>query len=235
MSNIISNSIATIKHWWLFLLSGILLIAGSIYVFYAPEESYVSLAWVFSILVFANGISNVIFSISNRKQLSGWGWYLTSGLFEILIGFILISYPAITLVLLPVFIGFWLLFRGINIIGSSFELKNLGVLDWGWFLLLGTALTVVASSMILLPIIGHFTVIVLTGVGLFILGIANIVLSVKLKKIKSLTIDKVSKFKKDLKSQFNNLKKEVVNNYEQLNSEEKKKIDNAFENYENIS
>lgn len=120
-------------------------------------------------------------------------------------------------------------------IGNSFELKELGILDWGWFLLLGVALTIVASTMILLPIIGHFTVIILTGVGLFIFGIANIMLSLKLKKVKSLTIDKVSNFKKGIKSQFNNLKKEVVNNYEKLSDEEKKKIDKAFEIYESNS
>lgn len=232
MSNIISNSIKTIKYWWLFLVSGILLIAGSFYVFYAPEESYVSLAWIFSILVLVNGISNIFFSISNRKNLNGWGWYLTGGIFEILLGIILIYYPAISIVLLPVFIGFWLLFRGINVIGSSLDLKGLGILDWGWFLLLGVALTFIASTMILLPIIGHFTVLLLTGVGLFLLGVANIVLSIQLKKIKSYTLDKVSRFKKEAKSKYNLLKKEVINGYKHLSDENKNKIDKAFENYE---
>lgn len=232
MSNTISKSIATIKNWWLFLLSGILLIAGAIYIFYAPENSYVSLAWIFSILIFVNGISNLIFSISNHKHLKGWVWYLTGGIFEIILGIILISYPVITLVLLPVFVGFWLLFRGINLIGNSFELKNLGILDWGWFLLFGVALTVVASTMILLPIIGHFTVLLVTATGLLIFGIANIMLSVKLKRIKSLTLDKVSNFKKNIKSQFNNLKKEIVKSYDELNEEKKKKIDAALKDFD---
>lgn len=232
MSNIISQSITTIKNWWLFLLSGIVLIAGGIYVFYTPQESYLTLAWVFSILVFVNGFSNIVFSISNRKYLSGWGWYLTGGIFEVLIGIILISYPAISIVLLPIFIGFWLLFRGINMIGSSLDLKNLGILDWGWFLLLGVSLTVVASIMILLPIIGHFTVLYLTAIGFLIFGIANIAFSLKLKKIKSLTIDKVSEFKKGVKSQYNSLKNEIIKGYSKLSEEEKNKIDTAFKNYE---
>lgn len=232
MSNIISNSIATIKNWWLFLLSGIALIAGGIYVLYTPQESYLTLAWVFSILVFINGFSNVIFSISNRKYISGWGWYLTGGIFEIITGVILISYPEITIVLLPVFVGFWLLFRGINMIGASMDLKNLGILDWGWFLLLGVLLTLIAPIMILLPIIGHFTVIYLTAIGFIVLGFANISFSLKLKKIKSLTLDKVSEFKKEVKSQYNNLKSEIIKSYTKLSEEEKSKIDKAFENYE---
>lgn len=232
MSNILSKSISTIKNWWLFLLSGIVLIVGGFYVSFTPQESYLTLAWVFSILVFINGFSNIVFSISNRKYIPGWGWYLTGGVFEILTGIILISYPEITIVLLPIFIGFWLLFRGINIIGTSLDLKNLGVLDWGWFLIYGVSLTVVSSIMILLPIIGYFTVVYLTAVGLFIFGFANISLSLKLRKLKSLTIDSVPDFENKVKSEYNNLKEEILKSYTDLSEENKNKINDAFENYE---
>lgn len=232
MSNILSKSISTIKNWWLFLLSGIVLIVGGFYVSFTPQESYLTLAWVFSILVFINGFSNIVFSISNRKYIPGWGWYLTGGVFEILTGIILISYPEITIVLLPIFIGFWLLFRGINIIGTSLDLKNLGVLDWGWFLIYGVSLTVVSSIMILLPIIGYFTVVYLTAVGLFIFGFANISLSLKLRKLKSLTIDSVPDFENKVKSEYNNLKEEILKSYTDLSEENKNKINEVFENYE---
>lgn len=235
MSNIISQSITTIKNWWLFLLSGILLITGAIYVFYSPEESYLSLSWIFSILVFANGLLNIIFSVSNRKQLDGWGWHLVGGIFEIIVGVILIYYPTITIVMLPVFVGFWLLFRGINIIGTSLDLKKLQILDWGWFLFLGTLLISIASTMILLPIIGYLSVLVLTSVALFIFGVANILLAFKLKKLKSLTIDKITDIKKGLKSEYNNLKNEIVKSYSELSKDKQDKIDKAFEIFEKKS
>jgi uncharacterized membrane protein HdeD (DUF308 family) len=70
MTNIISQTVSTIKNWWLFLLTGVLSIIVSIWVFFTPVESYAALAWVFSILVFAHGISSVFFSISNRHNNS---------------------------------------------------------------------------------------------------------------------------------------------------------------------
>ena len=50
--------------------------------------------------------------------------------------------------------------------------------------------------------------------------------------MKSLTLDKVSQFKRQIKSHFDNLKKEVVNSYERLSEEEKLKIDQAIEEFE---
>jgi uncharacterized membrane protein HdeD (DUF308 family) len=134
--------------------------------------------------------------------------------------------------MLPVFVGFWLLFRGINVIGTALELKKSGVLDWGWFLLFGTALIYTASTMILLPIIGHFTVLILTGFGLFVLGVSNIVLAMKLRKIKAATLDKVSAVKKEMKSRFKSLKKDIISGYNELSEDKKKRIDEALKNYE---
>lgn len=234
MSNIISSSIKTIKHWWVFLLTGILFIAGAAYVLYTPEQSYVALSWLFSIMVTANGISNIYFSISNRDILKGWGWYLTGGILELLFGILLISYPNMTMLIFPIFTGFWLLFRGIQTIGASLELKEYGILDWGWLMLIGVAITVLASFMVVFPIFGYFNIIYLASLTLLLIGFANISFSLSLKKIKSKTIDKVEDFKKGVKKEFKALKADIVKAYENASDEEKKEIDQAFDTYENI-
>lgn len=231
MSNIISQTISTIKNWWLFLLTGILIIAVAIYILTTPTESYVTLAWIFSILVLASGLSNVYFSISNHKQLEGWGWYLAGGIFEVIIGLVLIYYPNISIITLPLFVAFWLMFRGAQIIGVSLDLKKLGILDWGWFMILGIALVLNSLFMFLLPLFGWFNVIYLTFIALMIFGVSNIMLSLKLKKIKSKTIDKVESFKKDIKHELNLLKSNVLENMQEATKEQKSKIDAFFDEH----
>ena len=54
MSNVIQQITGTIKNWWLFLLYGVLFIVFAIWIFMTPLESYVGLAFAFSILVFGN-------------------------------------------------------------------------------------------------------------------------------------------------------------------------------------
>lgn len=232
MSNIISQTVSTIKNWWVLLISGIALIAGSIYVMQTPQESYVALAWIFSTLVLVNGFSSIYFSISNRAILKGWGWYLVGGIFELLFGLVLIYYPGFTQIILPLFAGFWLLFRGIQMIGTSLDLKEFGILDWGWVMLLGVAITLMASSMVLFPIFAYFNIIYLTALTLFILGIGNIVVAFKLKKIKAQTIDKVDDFKKAVKEDITVLKDEIFKAYDTASIEEKRKVDEAFKAYE---
>ena len=231
MANIISKAVSTVKHWWLLLIVGILLIVGSIWVFFTPLEGYVALAWLFSILVLANGISYVYLSIANRKVLEGWGWYLAGGIFEMIIGFVLISYPEISMAILPLVLGFWFMFRGAQIIAASLELKEYGVMDWGWLMLFGIALTIVSFFMILEPVFGFFNVIYISSLALLLFGVANIVISLKLKKIKAKTIDKVEEFKKTINKGLKDLKTEVIKNIIGATAEQKSEIDTAFEDY----
>jgi len=231
MTNVISQAVTIIKNWWVFLLTGILLIAGSFWVFFTPAESYEALAWLFSILVLANGISYVYFSISNRDKLEGWGWYLAGGIFEIILGAVLIYYPGLSILMLPLFVGFWFMFRGVQIIGVSLDLKKYGFLDWGWLMLLGIAITIMSFFMILDPVFGFFNVVFLTALSLLLFGIANIMISLKLKKIKEKTIDRVEEFKKNAIKDLNSLKDQVIEKMKETSTDVKGEIDAAFRDY----
>jgi uncharacterized membrane protein HdeD (DUF308 family) len=232
MTNVISQAVSIVKNWWVFLLSGILLIVGSIYVFITPVESYVALAWLFSVLVLANGISYVYFSISNHKELEGWGWYLAGGIFEIILGVVLIYYPDLSIMMLPLFVGFWFMFRGAQIIAASLDLKKYGFLDWGWLMLFGIALTIMSFFMILDPLFGFFNVVWLTSLALLLLGVSNIMISLKLKKIKSKTIDKVEEFKKKAIKDLNSLKDQVIEKMKETSTDVKGEVDAAFKEYQ---
>lgn len=43
---------------------------------FSPLSSYVALSIVFSISMLISGILEIIFSLSNRKGVPSWGWYL---------------------------------------------------------------------------------------------------------------------------------------------------------------
>jgi len=232
MANVISQAVSIIKNWWVFSLSGILLIVGSIWVFFTPVESYVALAWLFSVLVLANGISYVYFSISNHKELEGWGWYLAGGIFEIILGVVLIYYPDLSIMMLPLFVGFWFMFRGAQIVAASLELKKYGFLDWGWLMLFGIALSIMSFFMILDPLFGFFNIVWLTALALLLFGVSNIMISLKLKKIKSKTIDKVEEFKKNAIKDLISLKDQVIEKMKETSTDVKGEVDAAFRDYQ---
>jgi len=192
MANVISKIAGTVKNWWVFLLIGILLIIASIWIFRTPVESFINLAQIFSILILISGVFSIIFAFTNKEEMDNWGAYLVGGILDVIVGFILLSYPGITLVVFSLFIGFWLLFRGFNTISTSLELKKEGVKDYGWILLLGILVIIFALMSIVNPLIGASYLVFTLAFAIFLLGVANIFLSLRLRKLKT-AVNKIIK------------------------------------------
>lgn len=185
MSNLISKVSGTIKNWWVFLILGVLLLISAYWMFTTPIESFVGLASLFSALIFVSGLFSVFFAISNKDDIDNFGLYLAGGVLDVLIGFILLKYPGLTLVLFSMFIGFWLLFRGFNMISVSFKIKKIGDANWGWILFFGIMVVIFAMMSIVNPLIGASYLVYTLAFTLVLFGVANIALALKLRKLKS--------------------------------------------------
>ena len=127
MSSYLQAFRQSIKHWYIPLIIGILLIVMGFYIFTVPLATYVTLALMFSISFIISGLLDIVFSIQNHKTLQGWGWYLVSGLLSFALGIYLITYPTISEIILPFVVGFAMLFRSFLLLGYSqhfFAYKN---------------------------------------------------------------------------------------------------------------
>lgn len=129
MSNFFKTVRNSIKYWYVSLLVGILFLIVEIYTFVTPLESYVALSVLFSVSFLASGVAEIIFSISNKNEIEGWGWNLAFGILTLITGVLLLMNPAISITTLPFYIGFLLMFRSIMGISYAIELKNYGVLN----------------------------------------------------------------------------------------------------------
>jgi len=172
------------KYWWLMLFAGVLLIGLGVWILASPVASYLSLSLVFAAGMVMTGSFEVIFSITNYKDVQGWGWTLAGGLVDLVLGVYLLYYPLLTMIVLPLIMGFWMLFRGFMAIGSSIELRAYGILDWGWLLFTGVMIILVALIILGNPLFGVINIVVWTALAFIISGIFRIYLSIKLKKYK---------------------------------------------------
>jgi uncharacterized membrane protein HdeD (DUF308 family) len=174
----------TIKHWYLPLILGIMFIIVGIWAIITPAATYLSLALLFSVAFFVTGILEIIFSISHRKQLDGWGWSLASGILNLIVGLLLIIYPQISIITLPLFVGFVVLYRSMMGIAWSIELKKYKVSNWGWLLFTGILGVIFSFLLLLNPLFAGLTVAIFTGIALITIGIFHIHFSIELKKLK---------------------------------------------------
>lgn len=197
----------TLRYWYIPLLVGVLFIVAGIFAFASPAVSFLSLAVLFSLSLLFSGISEVIFSVSNRKSLDNWGWYLTLGIFTLVVGILLLADPQLSTNVLALYIGFTFLFRSIATISLSMDIKNYGAKDWGYLLTLGI-IGILASVILLVnPAVAGLSAVILMGMTFMIIGIYSVIFSFQLRK----GYRYAKKVKPELKDRFQKMKEEMIN------------------------
>ena len=193
MENKIYKTIeSAIKHWYLPLIVGVLLIVLGIWTLTTPLESYLMLSIVFAVGFFLSGVFEMIFALTNKHK--SWGWSLALGILSIIIGLLLIMNPAISMVTLLFYVGFMLLFHSILGISSAYEMRRYGIMDWGWLMLVAVLGMIFSFIMLWNPIFAGLNIVVWTGIAFLVTGIYMIYFSTRLNKLNKL----LKKMKKEL-------------------------------------
>ncbi|MDN3204950.1 HdeD family acid-resistance protein [Algoriphagus sediminis] len=182
MSNPIKSLKNSIKHWYLVTIIGAVFIILGIWVFQTPMASYLLLATIFSISFITTGVAEIAFALGNRERLENWGWYLASGGFSTLIGILLLSNPGLSMVTLPLYVGFGVLFRAIAGISFALSLKDTGT-EYQSLLWLSIGGVILAFLLIYNPGFVGMTLVTLTALVFILLGIVAIIFSLKLKDV----------------------------------------------------
>ncbi len=199
MTDAISRVAHSVKNWWVLLIMGILMITGAIWMFKTPIGSFAGIVLFFSMLILISGFLSVFFALSNKDDLDNWGIYLTGGILDVVVGVILLKHPAKAIIIFSVFIGLWLLFRGVSAISSSFKLKKDGVENWGWILAFGIFTTIFALMAVLYqPLLGGAYLAYMLAFAFLLLGIVYVFISLQLKKVKSRIVDTKGFIREDL-------------------------------------
>lgn len=185
MTTLVNSIKHEIKNWWWFLIVGLISLATGIIIFANPAATYIGLSLLFSLIMAGTGLSQIVFAVSERHSMKNWGWTLVSGILDFALGTFLMIFPFITMATLPFFVGFYLLFRGIYLIGASIELNSIGIKGWGWVLIGGIILFALAFLTLYYPAIGALGIITYSGYAFIVSGIFSIVLALQLRAVKS--------------------------------------------------
>ena len=167
--------------WWLYLLSGLLLIGLGFVAFQHPAGAYLSLSIWFAATILMQGVSGLFFAYRHRQTLPNWGWLLALGAGEVALGFYLLSIPAAALSTLALFIGYWLLFRSLSTISSAFAMRRLGVTGWGWGLVSGLLGGLFGLLVLINPGLGALGASLWLALALLALGVASCGLAFRLR------------------------------------------------------
>ena len=165
---------------WLISAAGVLLLGMGIWVIAYPFESYIFMSLLLAVCIFITGVIEIIFSMINFKFIEEWGWILLSGLIDFSVGGYLLLYPLITMAVLPIIIGLWILFRAFSTILGALEMKKYGLRSWGWYLLAGLLIILLSVFILTNPFFGIINLVYFLGAALIWTGIFRILMGWKL-------------------------------------------------------
>lgn len=179
---LIERSKQAVRYWWLMLLIGLVLVALGILVFAYPAQSYTGMAVLFGWAILVSGIAEIVISASNSHFVTGRGWMLAGGIIQLILGLILIFNIALSAAILPVVLGFWLLFRAFSTIGLGSDMRALEVAGSGWTIFSGVLLLLCALWLLFQPLVlGTVVVVAWVGVALLFGGLAALSLAFQLR------------------------------------------------------
>ncbi len=208
----IKNVKDSVKHWYLLLIVGIVLIGVGIWTFISPVASYLALSILFSITFLGSGSIEVVFAITNRKKLDNWGWTLAFGILNAVVGVILLTNPEISMITLPLYVGFVIMFRSLGAMGIALDLKNYGNLEWGTLMITGVLGLIFSFVLLWNPLFAGISIVVWTGLALIASGIFNVYLSIKMKGLHK-NWDKVSE---DVKEKYEEVNEMIRSEFKKI-------------------
>ena len=184
LEEISEKAARVIKHWWLMLIAGLLSIIAGIMVFCEPIDSYLTLSLMFGVLMLITGAAELTTSLTSRNYFMTRGYNVVGGILDLILGLFLCIKPQITLVMLPVFLGIWMMFHSFMVIGVGGDMNGLRVKGSGWIIAEGIVLLLLSMLIMMNPFsFGIASVIVLTGIGLLLFGTMLTFGSLKLRHI----------------------------------------------------
>lgn len=180
------------------IISSLLLFLFGLVLAVNAEGFIKSITVAIGVVLLLIGVFPVIDYFRYRKEGLGASVGLISGIFSIVCGLMLLINEDLLMILIPVFIGVWMIINGINKIQVSFEIKDLGEKSWIITFIYSILIIVLGGYFIVNPISGATTVTSFIGIILCIYAVLDIIDCVIIKV-------KVKSFKKELDKIENNV------------------------------
>ena len=168
------------RHWWVFLIRGLVAIAFGLVAFFYPGITLVTLVLLYGAYALVDGVFAVVAAVRGKEGVGPRWWLALVGVLGIVAGLVTYLYPGLTTLVLLTVIGIWALLYGITEIIGAIRLRK--EIDNEWLLMMHGALAVLFGLMVLFrPGAGALALIWLIASFAFASGVLMIALAFRLK------------------------------------------------------
>jgi uncharacterized membrane protein HdeD (DUF308 family) len=168
------------RHWWVFLLRGIVSALFGLAALLMPGLTLLTLVLVFGIYAIVDGVAAVFSSFNSRNTDDRWWIGLLEGIVSIIAGIAALIIPGIATLTLLIVIAVWAVLTGIMQIVAAIRLRR-EIDNEFWLGLSGVLSLIFGIYVFLFPGAGALAVAWLIGVYAIMFGIFFIALAFRLR------------------------------------------------------
>ena len=169
------------RHWWVFLLRGLVAIAFGLVGLFYPAATLVTLILFYGAFALVDGVFAVVSAVRGKEGAGPRWWLALVGVIAIVAGLVTFFWPGITALALMTVIGVWALIYGVVEIVGAIRLRK--EIDNEWLLLMHGVIAVLFGVMALVrPGAGALALIWLIGSFALASGIVLVLFAFRLKK-----------------------------------------------------
>jgi uncharacterized membrane protein HdeD (DUF308 family) len=172
------------RHWWVLLLRGLFAVIFGVLTFSNPGITLATLIIFFGAYVFVNGIFTLIHAIRGWKHEEERWLPLIDGLLGVWIGIIAFRNPAMTAVVLLLFIAIWSLVSGVLLIIAAVRLRKI-IQGEAWLAFGGIVSILFALLLMWAPGAGALSLLWLIASYAILFGIILIVFAFKVRGLRA--------------------------------------------------
>jgi uncharacterized membrane protein HdeD (DUF308 family) len=159
-----------VQHWWTIMLRGAIALLFGVIALTAPGAILLSLAFLFGIYLFADGVIGIVGTVRAVSAHGHWGALLAEAVLNILMGLVALFMPAAAVLAFVLLVAAWALISGGLMLVAAMRLH---VSHGRWWLALGGIASLIWGVMLVAaPLIGAVVLAWWLGIYAIVFGIA---------------------------------------------------------------
>ena len=175
---------ALTRHWWVFLVRGLVAIAFGLVAFFYPVATLFTFILFYAVFSIVDGLFALVSAVRGREGMGARWWLALIGVLGVVAGVAAYLWPGLTALALLTLIGIWALVYGVVEIVGAIRLRK--EIDNEWLLLSHGILAALFGLIVLArPSAGALALIWLIASFALASGVVLIILSFRLKSLAS--------------------------------------------------
>ena len=170
------------KNWWLLLVRGLLVLVLGIFAIYSPGAVLATFLLYIGIVALLGGVFTIIATLFSKDSDKMTG--ILEGLLYLVIGVLFLWSPLFVVASIIYFIAIWALVSGIMQIVSAIRLRK--IISNEWIGIVSGIISILFALILFFNVVESANAVIMTfGVFAIISGLLQIMLSFKLKGLRS--------------------------------------------------